>query len=415
VDVKTNRNEIVFLLAVCVLALVALTCGTPDVDEEPEEPEVTCPSPGIDPQPNCDEFKRLNAKVLYNSVEHTASGWHLFNDGDTLSTDETGQAQVNVSDCWPGEIYIFKKSGYGFRVEDCVRALFPSSTHCTPFGTWYVGDCADEFDVIWTGSARITKTGSTFSVTYLPEDRLTTLVVVLDGTVRVEPITSFELEQPGPPTPVEAGWFYFTMPDDALSAVGDLEPRAQHRVSSLAPVAAELGIEDWMNDVREKAEEDGVLPDSWPQELGGLGIIGPAPGEAFVVTMGGGALSEPSVQEGVLWTVDWSTVQQVTMPEGGEVWAYLGEALVDAIQDRPLDPSAAYAKLQAARDELGFGGLVILYPAEDETLGVAAELAMEYLGQEALEILLEPVPEEELESKTATMIEQGQEVMVLRR
>jgi hypothetical protein len=406
--VNTKRNEAFLLLGVVLAALVSLTCGTPTT--------VSCPSTSTSPKEGCDEFKRLSAKVYYNSSEHTSWDWHLFNSGDTLGTDDFGQARVNVSDCWPGDIYIFKKSSYGFRVEDCTRSQYPTSGYCNPRGTWYVGDCADEFE-IWTGSAKIKKTGSTYSVTYLPEDRQITLVVVLDGMVSVEPVTQFDADGPAPADAVAPGWFYFTMPDDYYSPVAGFQPRTQIFLSELTPVARELDIVDWMFDVRDRAEEDGRLPENWPPELGGQGEPPPEPPPntgTFVVNVGGGALADLRIQEGILRAVNWFAVRDLAAPDAQVLSAYLGQELLNLLEDLPYDPDQSMALFE----ESAYGReqpVLIVYPVEDKLLAEATNLVAGFLQEMQIKAVPEGVPRAELSEVLRDMIDSGQPILSLKR
>lgn len=121
----------------------------------------------------------------------------------------------------------------------------------------------------------MTKLGTSFSITALPEDREISLVVVLEGRVMVEPVLSYDPTELGQALDVPGGEFYFTMPDAMLSDVAGLEPRVAHPVDELEPVARELGIVDWMIKVRDRAEEGGVLPDNWPPGLGERAAVAP--------------------------------------------------------------------------------------------------------------------------------------------
>ena len=404
---RTARNEKILLLAVCVLALVASSCGTTPP---------ACKVGSSSPTKGCDEFTRKDAQVYKNAALHTASGWHPLNKGDTLSTSASGQAQVNLSDCWPGEIYIFRNSSGQFKVEECEKSLMGTSGYCDAFGTWYVGDCADEFDVVWTGSAKITKTGTTFSVTYLPEERGTTLVTVLRGSASVEPVLSAGADELGPSALVKDGLFYFTMPDAAYSDVAGLEPRQVYPLEELAPVAAELGIQDWMIDVSEKAREDGVLPENWPPDLGGQGEPPPPPPqEGIVVRMVGGALNETVAQEGILRAVFWTQVLEVALPDGGTVTAFIGDEPVNVLEDLDYNPEQANEMLSAVRDEFGLSRVMILFPGEDELLEQAAWTVAEYLGPMELEGVVKGAPGAELAEYVAALTEAGEAVMILER
>jgi hypothetical protein len=361
----------------------------------------------------CDQFKRWNAKVYKNNAEHTAAGWYGLDDGDTLTTNVGGKAELNLSDCYPGAIYIFKDSGFNFQVEKCPSG---GSGYCIPFGQLYVGGCSDEIEVIWSGSAKIIKTGTTFAVTYLPDNLAVTLVVVLDGAVEVQPIKERDEPQLGKPIPVREGQFVFTMPDVYLTGIDDLPPRDTHSVTELARVAFALGIEDWLRAVGAQAEEDGVRPETWPEALGGTYIgeerppdEGPANGR---VLMGGGSLDEPLVQEGMLRMVEWRETWLGAGLEVGTVTGFVAEEPVDLLRDIPYDPDEGWGYLNEAGYDPG-EPVMILYPAEDDQLNAVAKLTATYLTEANVEAELSAVSGVDLFMQFATMREAGLPVMAL--
>ena len=110
------------------------------------------------------------------------------------------------------------------------------------------------------------------------------------------PVETFDPTVLGLPLPVAEGFFLFTMPNAQLSDVAGLPPRTSHPISDLDDVAIELGIVDWMFDVRDKADESGILPADWPAELGGEGPEEPPTeeppiaGDGYNVVSSGGVL-----------------------------------------------------------------------------------------------------------------------------
>lgn len=400
---KTNRYEIAFFLVLCALSLFVLTCTPP--------PPPACTAGNSTRTQGCDEFKRWQTRVFKNSSEFALANWHPLNTGDALSTDTSGEAELNLSACWAGRIYIFKDSAANFQVQQCRAAEFPTSSNCIPFGNWYVGKCAGEF-VVYTGSARIVKTGTSFSATFLPDLRQTTLVVVLEGQVSVEPVETFDPTELGPATDVSEGQFYFTMPNAELSDIAGLEPRRTHPIEDLPVVVNALGIQDWMFGVRDRAEEDGVLPGNWPAELGGQAQPpeAPAAAEGLVVTPGGGPLDDPRVQEAVIRGVDWLAARG----DGEDVTAFLANQPVDAINDLAYDPELGLALLREAGYPEGLP-VVVLYPAEDARLAEAAKLAADNLRELRIQADIQPVPTGDLEAQRVLLIEAGEAVLALTR
>jgi hypothetical protein len=411
---KTNRYEVAFLLGVCVLAIFGFACT-------PTPPTDACVAGASTRTQGCDEFKRLIAKVFKNEVEHTAGGWHPLDTGDTLHTDENGEAELNFSDCWDGRLYLFENSVGNIRVRDCRKAVYYSTSNlCIPNGTWYSGKCRGEFSAT-TGSVRLTKLGTSFSITALPENREISLVVVLEGRVDVEPVLSYDPTELGEPSEVDGGHFYFTMPDALLSDVAGLEPRVQHPVEELGPVARELGIVDWMFKVRDRAGEEDVLPPNWPPELGGEArppteppTEPPPAGNGFVVTSGGGALNDPRVQEAMLRAVDWQTAGPAGTPDGGKVVAFVGDDPVDPVSDLAYDPE----KSKALLEEAGYKPdqpLVVLHPAGDQPLEKVAYLVARDLGMLGIEAVVQAAAAAELEKQASARMQAGEPVIAVSR
>ncbi|GAB4528271.1 MAG: hypothetical protein Kow0063_04320 [Anaerolineae bacterium] len=423
---RINRYEIAGLLVACAFAILFFTCHTTPT------PGPACPDGGSTRTQGCDEFKRWQSQVFKNSSVFTLADWHPLNAGDELSTDGSGEAELNLSDCWAGRIFIFKNSGGHFKVAQCSKAEYPTAGTCIPFGTWYVGKCAGEFDLN-TGSAKVVKRGTSYSATFLHENREITLVVVLqDGQVSVKPVATFDPMEFGPATDVSEGQFYFTMPNAVLSDIAGLAPRTAHPLEDLLPVVDELRIRDWMFDVHKRAAEDDVLPGNWPPEL----VAGepateapaveevaaeapaveeaaaeePAAEEGFFVTTNGGVLADPRVQEALVRGVDWS----VAGGDGGGVTAFVGNQPLDAVNDLSYDPERALELLAEAGIEPGMP-VTVLYPAEDPQLGQAAGAAAEYLGKLDIDAVIVPVPGDELDAQMAVRARDEEPVMVLAR
>jgi hypothetical protein len=403
---KTNRYEIAFVAAVLILATVALACGT----------TVVPPACAAARTQGNDEFRRWAAAVSRNGAAVSDDCWNPLVDNDTLSADNSGEAELNFSACWSGRIFIFRDSGGTFRAQQCRKADYPASATCVAFGTWYAGQCAGEF-LIHSGSASIEKTGTTLSVTYLPDKLDLTLVVVLDGSVRVTPVDSYDPTMMGPAENVAAGAaegvFYFTMPLDRLGPVGGLEPRRVYPVSELPKLLDELGIRDWMLQVAGKAKEDNVLPPNWPQELGGTGQTPPQQG--IVVTLAGKAVEDPAVSEAFLAAVDWLAVQSAAAP-GGAIIARTPAGETDVLSQIKYDPERAQALLKEANYNYD-QPVVLLFPVEPQydVLGAAADIVIRSLAALGIKTDPRPVPAADINAVLATRIRAGETVLALSR
>ena len=389
------------VLVLIALILTVITC-TPTAE--------VCPEGETLRRKGCDQFKKWDPRVYKNGLEHTASDWYSLDDGDTLTTNRNGRAELNLSDCYPGAIFIFKDSGFNFHVEKCPQG---GSGYCIPFGQLYVGACADEIDVVWTGSARIIKTSTTYAVTYLPDYLHVTLVVVLNGQVEVQPMREREGLVLGDPIVVSEADFVFTMPDDTLTDIGGFMPRESYDLTELPRVVYALGIEDWMWAVGDQAEQDDVQPEIWPEEFGGPPSQKPdetpPPDEGpvnGVVIMGGGPLEFPFAQEGMLRMVGWREVWLSGDWNLESAVGFIAEEPVDLLNDVPYDPQEGWSYLE----EMGYEAdqeLTILYPAEDDRLDQVAELIAMYLNDADIKAELGAVPGSDLLMQYATMREAG--------
>jgi hypothetical protein len=414
---KTNWYEIAFLVGVCLLATVGIACNGPDTP-------TVCANTRTKGN---DEFRRWADSVSKNSNAVKDDCWRQLVGGDTVSVNSSGEAELNFSDCWDGRIFVFYDSGGIFRTERCGKALYPGSYLCVDFNTWYFGKCAGEFQVV-TGSASIKKTGTSLSVTYLPEgidrDNLPeeldlTLVVVFEGSAEITPVDTFDPTILGPTEIVAAsatdGKFYFTMPLDRQSRIGALWPRRVYSVADLPPLVEELGIRDWILKVAERVVEDGVLPPTWPRDLGGKGEP-PEPGwNGFGVILGGGELQNPGVAEGILMAVDWQIAHSVGAPRGGQVSAQTPDGkIIDVLTGMPYDPSEAQVLFRQAGYPSGLT-VEIFFPAEDELLMKMAETLTEYLAKVNVKGTPVAVPGSDLYIKMTANMAAGVSVIALTR
>ncbi len=414
----SRKYDLGFFLLVGLLSLFAITC-----ENNGGGGTTTCPTGNSSRTQGNDEFRRVNSIVYKgtsgsNLSEFNCSGWYPLASGDQLSTNNSGQAELNFSSCWDGRFFIFKDSGTNFQVETCDKASYNSpSIACVPFGNVYAGLCAGEFDV-YTGSAKIIKTGTSLSITYLPEDRLITLVIVFEGRISVDAVSVIDpLEFAVPPIEVSEGQFLFTMPDDQLSPVGGLDPRIAHPISDLPPVIDELGQQDRVGDIRDKAIEDGVLPRDWPEELGGPDggdQTGFPPDGGIVVTGTGGALADPRVQDAWLTAVDWPATLDNSNLADIPVVSSIGNQPIIVQEDIIFDPDRS-AMLLA---EAGFAGgfpVTLLAPAEDEQLIILAENMIEYLNQIGMDANLQIIPGNEIDAVLSEYMQANEAAIHLSR
>ena len=414
---KSRKYDLGFFLFVGLLSLFALTCQNGNGNGNGGT--TACPVGNSARTEGNDEFRRVNSTIYKGTsgsslAAFDCSGWHSLANGDQLSTNNSGQAELNFSSCWDGRFFIFKDSGANFQVETCDKASYNSpSIACVPFGNVYAGLCAGEFTVS-TGSARITKIGTSLSTTYLPEDRLITLVIVFEGRVTVDAVQTIDpLTLASPAIDVGEGQFLFTMPDDQLAQVGGLDPRVAHPIPDLPAVIDELGLLDSVGDIRDKAIEDGVLPRDWPEELGGPadgGQIEVPPDGGVVVTGLGGALADPRVQDAWLTAVDWLPLLENSGLLDTPVFATIDNQPISVQDDLIYDPDRA-AMLLAEADYAGGFPVTFLAPAEDEQLLILAETTIDFLNEIGIDAGIQAIPNEELEAVFSEYLQANEAVI----
>jgi hypothetical protein len=348
------------------------------------------------PTPSKDQVLRLTPVVWAGSpatnpplLDHY--NWMSLNEGDAIKTDEAGQAEIQLDGC-SGSLYVFKDGV--IQVSTCLEEEQASGlATCVQVGTGYFNvECTSRFTVD-TLSSRITVVGTAFSVTYVPERRLT-LLLVFEGGVTVQPVIDFDTGELAPEgIRVDSGEFLYTVPGLELP-----EPRA---FEELPPLVQELGIQHWIDDIEQRAEPDRLLPPTWPFRMA-----------AVALAMDGGAFKDATVQRAVLAAVDKEAVLAGAFP-GQEVRfrSALGREEIDARQI-PYDPEMAWASLEEAGYARGVP-VFLLFSEGDESLAQMAEGMAKYLAEAGVEVELVPVAEEELGTMVPRMREAGKSVMWL--
>lgn len=390
-DTRLGRTLFYLSTLVCVLALVCTMCecrNTTTSDKVQRKATVVwAGSPSTNPP-------------LLNH-----DNWRGLSKGDAVKTDDTGQAEMRLVDC-SGSLYVFKDSV--IQVSTCTEEEQSSGlTTCAQQGSAYFNvDCAARFTVD-TLSGRVIIGGTAFSVTYLPEWRLT-LVIVFDGRVLVQPVIDFDTGKLGlPGIPVGEGQFLYTMPGEVSHELEGIPARTPLPVEQLPPLVDALGIRDWMDDIGWRANQDGVLPGEWPF-IGEPGVVGVS------LLAGGGVLEDEGGQQAVLLTLDKDAILEAAFP-GEEVSfvSNVGGGDIDA-RSVPYNPAQA----QEVLAEIGYGdgfGARLLFPGEDEQLAVMAELIAEYVGKVGIDVAMEPMPAEEIAAAVKVLRDGGSPVLWLER
>ncbi len=394
--------------------------GTPTTTETTPTPGETPPvvattaapttSPCVDQATSrtqgCDEFTRqLDAVRRYDRLgvpQAACRGWCQLKEGDILETDNTGQAELNFSDCWPGRLYLFQTSVAQAMVSVCTKADFCPGGNCgnppavcVPNGAVYADQCASEFNPV-SGSIRIEKTSASYLITYQKEAGDVSMVVVMDGAVRLRPVARYDPVRLGELVEVRSGQFIFTMPDESLRGVGGLEPRVVHSVELLPQVVQELGLQDWVIQAAEKAQDGGYLPENWPTELLRRGLV---------VRAGGGRLADLETQIWLYRAINWD---DLPVSDQG-IRIALREETIDAGEIRFLPERAATVlKTQQLLVQ-------IVFPANDGELEKTAAAIAAYLQRAGVETELTPVEPGQLAALVKALEEKGQPYLLLTR
>jgi hypothetical protein len=379
----------------------------------------------------CDEFTRISNTVTQSrsgSIHNCAGPWCQLNDKDELAVNSTGQAELHFTACGEGRLFLFQSTSSVVQVSSCTKADFGTpAVVCVKNGALYADQCASEFDPV-SGSAKIKKTGSSYLVTYQPEQGDVTVVIVAEGSVQLVPVLSYDPTQLGEPIEVVGGEFVFTMPDDLLREIGGLRPRDKYPVEMLPPLAFELGLQDWVFGAARIAREKQYLPPNWPQDLGGDFITGepplqpPAeppkqpPGEppaeqpgVMVLTADGGELANPELQLAVYQAIDWMALSGSDLPAR----VSLSGEIVDPIERAPFDPEKS-AEVIRSRFPNGLA-LLLSFPVEDTQLEGAARVIADYLAKVGVKVDVSPTPGSELMPRIQTMLAAGESLLYLSR
>jgi len=334
--------------------------------------------------------------------ELTSTSWQNLLDGGQVSVDEDGEAQLRSATC--NSIYLFDNGG--LKLSSCSEEDLGTDTSCAVSGTSYFDDCGLQ---VQTASADLSWPGTTLSVSYLERNSdvidlalYLTLVIALDGEVKVDPVTDIASRALGETIIVPPGNFTYTTPDDVRERVEQITGVIQREplpLSELPPLAATLGLEPAVEKVQDRADQDGFpFPPSAPRVL----VNGSGPG-----------LSDPTVQEAILGVVNWGTILDSIFPEGDTaiIWT-LSEEEID-VSTLFFDPAIARERAEALVAEGSVPLIrIVITAGEDEILGRVAALIQKDLADVGLEVVIEGLSSQE---EVDAMIEQGEEVIWLTR
>lgn len=271
-----KRSTVSLLVSGAVLAVLILGCkGCPP---EPERPNVNRPtpsvSPAVSPTPNKtaseSTYRRVESNVLAGENDSlrplTDDEWHDLLKQTQVNTDTNGEARLKLSGCM--EVYLFQKSKMSS--SPCSKSESAgTNANCLHGGTAvYNSDCATRVGQVisepvnQTPNADITSTGTWFSVTYLPDQQLT-IVVVLKGSVQVRPVLNAENRLLGEPVVVSEGHSNATiLLRPGQEDFGQIANLRQPKSFAEMPESMKANLQPWLDRIAQHAKADGIAFDA---------------------------------------------------------------------------------------------------------------------------------------------------------
>jgi hypothetical protein len=270
------KRQIRLSLVIAFLVAPMLSCnqcGRRNSDKLSPSPDTPIAnvqaSPAMPEDPS--RVSRVDANVALGPSESslqplTDNDWHKLRTGDHVTTDPNGEAALNILDCMT--LYVFNNSGLVRSA--CSRSSSRGgSVYCAQEGTSLFNNKCGGKVLIETGSAEIQLEGTYLSVTYDPSNQLT-LVIVLQGKVKVRPVTNFEERTLGEPIEVTEGNLFLSVPDNRKDEVSSqnwgVALRQPQPLDQIGDLIKPLGLSKWLDKIRHHAKTDGIaIPDGPPQ------------------------------------------------------------------------------------------------------------------------------------------------------
>lgn len=383
-------NRLPLYLGLMSLVFLLIACDPIDPTAEPVNrvrqlnPEVRAGSP-----PN-------NPPVLPDN------SWLNLIAGDVVRTDENGEAELDLANC-NGSIYVFMDTN--IQTNTCRRSEQASGLGlCGGQGTGYYNiTCAAEFTVD-TASAQIIVTGTSYAVTYLPENGMT-LVIALEGSLEVLPVVDQATDVLGARISLKGSEFIYTTPGSISRELDGIPARTPQPIENIGPLINQFGLQRWMARVESRAQEDNLLPAGWPlregevvqqvepaeeptetpTEIMAADPPGPPPEGSVAMSFYNGPLAENRVIAAVLFSIDKEAALPTAFPNGDtQVVANLNSEWAD-IEDYLYDRERSIALLGEAGylGEFTFAYVLIplddaeLYPFSTSIRGYFAEIGIE--------------------------------------
>lgn len=194
------------------------------------------------PDSSAGEKKKATIKLLNSSVfiqpvgspvETAVEGLRELQNGDSITTNETGEGALEFDSC--RTIYVYQQSS--FRRGACPKFDAQlGDNYCTAEGTTAFKDCASKL-ITQSNSATVTLLGTWASHTYVSKRELS-IVILFEGSAEVTPVTDTRERTLGKSQVIPAEHFWFSVPDNRLKELAalniGLEPRTVYPFKKLA-------------------------------------------------------------------------------------------------------------------------------------------------------------------------------------
>jgi hypothetical protein len=253
ITLRPTRVAFFFLLLSSVF--LNLSCAT-----SPSNRNVTGnPKPGEGPEKKPATVKLLSSNVDIQPVggnrEPLAPGLRELQNGDSLTTDQTGEAAIELDTC--RIIYIYRDSN--IRKDSCSKQS--GNYYCTKKGTGAFKDCSSKI-ITESDSATVALLGTWASHTYIPEMEMA-VVLLFEGKAEARPVLDTRERTLGEAKPIPAEHFWFSVPDNRLNELKSLnlglEPRKAYPFVRLPELLAKLPNMH-LDSVAEQAISDNAAP-----------------------------------------------------------------------------------------------------------------------------------------------------------
>ncbi|MEA3336763.1 MAG: hypothetical protein U9R25_12685 [Chloroflexota bacterium] len=381
-DKPLNRRHILLILVPMLITIFA--CVGPAT---PTTPGIQTPTPTIDTaKVLTDSQIRRELPIVWMGPGNVSplprlrdSNWHDLAAGGKVTTDQDGEAWLDINDCL--RIYLFQDS-------QLVKAACPKSSYsggnvtCSLAGTGVYNNTCGSQVVLQTPSADVVLESTWVVLTYLPDEKLT-VVVVAEGEADVWPVTEFDTRETTPrPITVHDQELLFTAPDDELMDISGLPPRVPLPLVDVYPLVEELGLGIWLDRTVSRADQDNV-PFPQPDEI--------EREQAFVVRGAGGLLEDPQVAQAVAHAVDWDGILEEMFPDAAP-FVTLQFREEDVTTDQlEFDPDFVSDLLEGAGIADGFD-IAVLVDEKDGELFEVAKWISGSLADAGLQPEFEAVP-----------------------